>query len=155
MSVVRFRRPIRPSVRFAVFERDGFACQYCGAAGEGTILHADHVYAWVEGGSDDPGNLITACQDCNLGKGAARIFNVLMPHLFALDFVLSPRADMAVRSDLIRLGLRVGFEKLKDTCFIVALEHCADRLEPTPWSVVRRKIVAYLDGAEFEGEEVG
>lgn len=32
------------------------------------ILHVDHVVPVSTGGSDDVGNLITSCSDCNLGK---------------------------------------------------------------------------------------
>jgi len=34
------------------------------------ILHADHIVPVAEGGTSDMHNLVTACQDCNLGKGA-------------------------------------------------------------------------------------
>lgn len=57
-------------VRFEVFKRDGFICQYCGAHPPETILHVDHIVAVAEGGGNDMDNLVTACEDCNLGKGA-------------------------------------------------------------------------------------
>lgn len=55
--------------RFEVFKRDGFKCQYCGRAAPEVLLHVDHIKPVVEGGGDDILNLITACADCNLGKG--------------------------------------------------------------------------------------
>lgn len=66
------RKSIKPSVRWAVFARDGFCCRYCGArAGEeGVQLTADHVISVADGGDDSINNLITACQNCNGGKGA-------------------------------------------------------------------------------------
>lgn len=66
----RFRRSIGAQVRFEVFKRDLFTCQYCGAKPPATSLHLDHVHPFSEGGSDDDNNLITACRDCNLGKGS-------------------------------------------------------------------------------------
>lgn len=57
-------------MRFEVFKRDGFACQYCGATPPGALLHVDHIVAVANGGDNSADNLITACQPCNLGKGA-------------------------------------------------------------------------------------
>ena len=55
--------------RFEIFERDGFSCRYCGKTPPGVILHVDHIIAVIEGGSNEPENLITSCSECNLGKG--------------------------------------------------------------------------------------
>ena len=67
---IRKRRAISARVRFEVFKRDGFVCQYCGAHPPAVLLHIDHVTAVVAGGSNDIDNLVTACAPCNLGKGA-------------------------------------------------------------------------------------
>jgi HNH endonuclease len=57
-------------VRFGVFKRDSFTCQYCGAAAPNVQLHIDHITPVSDGGGDDPDNLVTACAACNFGKGA-------------------------------------------------------------------------------------
>lgn len=67
------RKPITKRVRFNVLHRDGFRCRYCGASGDGSTLHIDHVVAVANGGSNDPGNLVTACIECNLGKGSIEL----------------------------------------------------------------------------------
>lgn len=64
------RRPISKSVRFSIFKRDGFICQYCGVTPPNAILHVDHIVPVKEGGQNDPDNLITSCDQCNIGKGA-------------------------------------------------------------------------------------
>lgn len=64
------RTPIKKKTRFEVFKRDGFTCQYCGATPPEVVLHVDHIIAVVEGGGNGINNLITACESCNLGKGA-------------------------------------------------------------------------------------
>lgn len=56
--------------RFDIFKRDGFTCLYCGATPPGVLLHIDHIVAVANGGTSDDENLATACQRCNLGKGA-------------------------------------------------------------------------------------
>jgi|GEM_PF-3204281 len=53
-------------LREAVFTRDGYTCQYCGASG--VPLHCDHIIPLNRGGSNDPTNLTTACESCNMRK---------------------------------------------------------------------------------------
>jgi hypothetical protein len=65
------RQAISKKTRFEVFKRDAFQCVYCGNhPTELIVLHVDHVHPVAEGGSNDIENLVTACSDCNLGKGA-------------------------------------------------------------------------------------
>jgi hypothetical protein len=68
MGDTKPRRGLSKRVRFEVFKRDGFRCQYCGATPLQSPLHCDHVEPVAGGGSNDMDNLVTACQDCNLGK---------------------------------------------------------------------------------------
>lgn len=55
-------------LRFEIFRRDNHACRYCGATASDTPLTIDHVMPTALGGTNDPSNLVTACQDCNAGK---------------------------------------------------------------------------------------
>ena len=64
------RKAISKKVRFDVFKRDAFTCQYCGAHPPEVILHVDHIHPVFEGGTNEESNLITSCAPCNLGKGA-------------------------------------------------------------------------------------
>lgn len=63
------RQPIGKKVRFEVFKRDSFTCQYCGAKAPEAVLVIDHIKPVVEGGDNHIMNLITSCQPCNAGKG--------------------------------------------------------------------------------------
>ncbi len=56
------------AIRARIFERDGFACVYCGAKAE--RLECDHVVPLSRGGSNDDANLATACKPCNGSKWA-------------------------------------------------------------------------------------
>lgn len=68
----RQRAELAAGLRFQVFVRDEFRCRYCGRAAEDAIiLHVDHVIPRSKGGSDSVDNLVTACAECNLGKGAS------------------------------------------------------------------------------------
>jgi hypothetical protein len=63
------RKAIGKKLRFEVFKRDGFKCQYCGASAPEAILHVDHIKPVAAEGTNDILNLVTACQPCNAGKG--------------------------------------------------------------------------------------
>jgi len=77
-------------LRFDVLKRDRFTCRYCGAKAPQVVLHVDHVFPRALGGSNEPGNLVTACADCNWGKAAvpldARLIRLRRPS----DDVFSP-----------------------------------------------------------------
>lgn len=64
------RTPLSKKLRFDVFKRDGFRCLYCGATPEKALLQCDHIHPVAHGGTNDIDNLVTACQPCNIGKGA-------------------------------------------------------------------------------------
>jgi 5-methylcytosine-specific restriction endonuclease McrA len=55
-------------IRAGIFKRDDYTCQYCGA--RGGKLECDHVTPLSRGGSNDDGNLVTACKPCNRSKRA-------------------------------------------------------------------------------------
>jgi len=63
-------------LRFEVFKRDGFCCQYCGRRPPDVVLELDHIDPRVSGGSDDELNLITSCFDCNRGKADKKLGDV-------------------------------------------------------------------------------
>jgi hypothetical protein len=62
------RQPIKKSVRFEVFKRDLFTCQYCGQKAPEVVLEVDHITPVSQGGDNAILNLITACKACNSGK---------------------------------------------------------------------------------------
>lgn len=92
-ETVAKRRTISKRTRFEVFKRDRFRCQYCGKEAPSVVLalreiapdadvedlraedlhvedlHVDHVVPRAAGGDDAITNYVTACVDCNLGKG--------------------------------------------------------------------------------------
>lgn len=55
-------------IRFEVFKRDDFTCQYCGRKTPEVILELDHIVPKSKGGRDDLQNYITSCFECNRGK---------------------------------------------------------------------------------------
>ena len=62
------RKKIPNALRFEVFKRDKFCCQYCGRKAPEIILQVDHLHAVSKGGGNEILNLITSCVECNSGK---------------------------------------------------------------------------------------
>lgn len=109
------RKAISKSTRFNVFKRDGFVCQYCGAHPPMVVLHVDHIHPVSEGGGNNANNLITACESCNLGKGARLLSDVPQ--------ALKDRAEeIKEREDQIK-----GYN--------AAIQARADRIEREAWEV--------------------
>jgi len=77
--------PVRPKIRFEVFKRDDYQCQYCGRRVPEVTLEVDHILAVANGGKDGMDNLLTSCVECNQGKGARPVGET------------SPRPDYAAR----------------------------------------------------------
>jgi hypothetical protein len=70
------RKAISNKLRFDVFKRDGFICQYCGNHPPKAILHIDHITPVKLGGDNDINNLITSCNICNSGKAATPLSSI-------------------------------------------------------------------------------
>ena len=67
------RKALPKKLRFEVFKRDSFTCQYCGRMAPDVVLEVDHIVPVAEGGTNDIMNLITSCHDCNSGKGKRKL----------------------------------------------------------------------------------
>jgi len=64
-------RWIRVDARLAIYLRDSFRCLYCSRDLHGADpcdVTLDHVVAKIDGGSNAPSNLITACRACNSSR---------------------------------------------------------------------------------------
>jgi 5-methylcytosine-specific restriction endonuclease McrA len=60
------------TLREAVRQRAGNACEYCRMPQEATPLiafHVEHIVSRQHGGNDDPAGLALACDRCNAYKG--------------------------------------------------------------------------------------
>jgi 5-methylcytosine-specific restriction endonuclease McrA len=72
----------RKITRRAVFARDGWQCQYCGAR---TSLTVDHVIPRSKGGGSDWENIVASCAPCNRRKGDR------LPHQIGMHPRVKPR----------------------------------------------------------------
>ena len=62
------RKALSKKLRFEIFKRDAFQCQYCGKTPPSVVLEIDHIQPVCKGGENSEENLLTACFDCNRGK---------------------------------------------------------------------------------------
>ena len=62
------RGKVSNKMRFAVYERDGYRCKYCGRSGNVAYLEVDHIFPISKGGKSTFNNLQTLCHECNVRK---------------------------------------------------------------------------------------
>lgn len=67
------RKPISNKIRFEIFKRDSFTCQYCGKKAPDIVLEIDHITPVKHRGKNDILNLITSCFECNSGKSDRKL----------------------------------------------------------------------------------
>jgi 5-methylcytosine-specific restriction endonuclease McrA len=70
-NVRRTPRDINWRLRAKILIQDNCICRMCGespAKNPETMLHVDHITAWVNGGETVEENLQTLCARCNIGK---------------------------------------------------------------------------------------
>jgi hypothetical protein len=88
------RKSTGKRLRFEVFKRDYFTCQYCGAQPPAVVLVVDHVTPVAAGGGTTLDNLVTACEPCNQGK-ADRSLGMVTPRQDADLLYLSTQQEVA------------------------------------------------------------
>lgn len=90
------REPISKRLRFEVFKRDAFVCVYCGAHPPDSLMEVDHVVPVSAGGPTEISNLVTACFECNRGKGAGALSSI--PPSVAEQAELAAEREAQVRA---------------------------------------------------------
>lgn len=120
------RVALSKKLRFEVFKRDAFTCQYCGQKAPDVVLNCDHVQSVAEGGTNDILNLITSCFDCNSGKGARSLSEQA-----TLNRQMDQLAELQARREQIEMLIdwRTGLEKLKEDTTEKVAEHWSNTVE--------------------------
>jgi len=88
-------------IRFDVFNRDGFKCQYCGRTPPAVVLELDHIIPKSKGGPENIDNYITACFDCNRGKGKHKLDNIPSGISDNLELIKEKRRQLKAFNRLI------------------------------------------------------
>ena len=112
-------------IRFEVFKRDQFKCQYCGSVAPEVILVIDHIKPVADGGSSDLLNLTTACVDCNAGKSAVPLSDgsAVKRQRAQLQFLAERREQVAMLVEW-----RDGLASLEDEKVALLVERANRRL---------------------------
>lgn len=102
---------ITKRTRFEILRRDEHTCRYCGATAPDVILEVDHVIPVALGGSDDPSNLVAACEDCNTGKGSTSPDEKIVSEVSEKAFALAEAFRAALLREAATLHLDTEFQQ--------------------------------------------
>ena len=69
------RKGISKKIRFEVFKRDSFKCQYCGCSAPDVVLEVDHINPVSKGGANNILNYVTSCYDSKRRKSIKLMSN--------------------------------------------------------------------------------
>lgn len=143
------RKAISKKLRFEVFKRDKFTCQYCGKSAPNVILEVDHIKPVAKGGTNDIMNLITSCRDCNRGKSDKEISDdsVIKKQLKQIE-------ELAERREQLEMMLkwRDSMHDLKKDCIDSVCEAFRKNTRFTPNEYGRKEIKKWLN--EFSLDEI-
>jgi hypothetical protein len=105
------RKGLSKKIRFEVFKRDSFTCQYCGKSAPEVVLEVDHIKPVSKDGENDIVNLITACKACNAGKSDRELSDdtVMAKRKAQLDELQERREQIEMMMEW-----QVGLESLKE-----------------------------------------
>ena len=147
------RAGLGKKIRFEVFKRDSFTCQYCGAKAPDVLLHVDHIIAVANGGTNEITNLITSCSACNSGKGARALSDqtVLQKQRRQLEELNERRQQLEMMAEW-----RKGLDELKTSKVNLIAQQISDKLQWAEGTTVsdygRQQISKWL--GEYSLEEV-
>ncbi len=137
MAEATKRQAIGKRLRFRIFERDKFTCHYCGRCPPEVRLVIDHVMPVVEEGITDEENLVTACHDCNSGKGG----KILASHAPVNEAQMSQeyleQIDLAQRS-LLAIKARTQMRQawVNHLCAVTGRSSIISRLAATVCNLI-------------------
>lgn len=89
------RVALSKSLRFKIFQRDLFTCNYCGSKPPMVVLEVDHIIPVVKGGDNMEENLITSCFDCNRGKSTKSLTQI--PESKSLNLELLKEKELQLK----------------------------------------------------------
>jgi len=145
------RAGLGKKIRFEVFKRDSFACQYCGANAPDVLLHVDHIIAVANGGKNEITNLITSCFACNSGKGARALSDqtVLLKQRRQLEELNERRQQLEMMAEW-----RKGLDELATSKVNLVAQQISVKLQWKKGTTVndygRQQITKWLGEYSFE-----
>ena len=121
------RKALSKKIRFEVFKRDSFTCQYCGRAAPDVLLEVDHIKPVSKDGEDDITNLITSCFDCNRGKSDRELSDdtVAIKRKKQLDELQSRREQIEMMMEW-----QGGLDSIREQELCAAIEYLHSKIYP-------------------------
>lgn len=121
------RKGLSKKIRFEVFKRDSFTCQYCGNSAPNVLLEVDHIKPVSKQGEDDITNLITSCFDCNRGKSDRELSDdtVAIKRKKQLDELQSRREQIEMMMEW-----QGGLDSIREQELSAALEYLHSKIYP-------------------------
>lgn len=142
------RKPISKKIRFEVFKRDSFTCQYCGKKAPDVVLQIDHINPVASGGNNEITNLLTSCFDCNSGKSDRKLSDdsVVKKQQRQLELLQEKREQIKMMSDWQLSLSRLELDKVDEV-----VKYIEEKMD-NQFSVNENgklKIKKYMKGAEL------
>lgn len=141
------RKAISKRVRFEVFKRDSFTCQYCGRKSPEVILHVDHIEPVSKGGDNGIINLITSCEPCNLGKS-----DVPLSATDRIDKEMSQLQELQERREQMKMlaDWRKGLRSLQNEELDILAEEWGQAFGWVPEEAHRKQIKLLCSRSGFQ-----
>lgn len=113
------RRRLTPAERMVIYNKCNGHCAYCGCELEFKAMQADHVEAFINGGSDTIDNMLPACRSCNHYKSSMDIETFRkclerMPAVLERDCVTYKIAHRFGIVQPVKEKVRFYFEEMTD-----------------------------------------
>ena len=143
------RKSTGKRLRFEIFKRDAFTCQYCGAQPPDAVLVVDHITPVAAGGDNDPMNLITACEPCNQGK-AGRVLS---------ERIIRPDADLMYLetqqeiAEISRYRAAMESKSKEMELLVTAMQNAWLEESDLDWSPAAKIIRQFVDKYGYEATE--
>jgi len=108
------RKSISKRMRFEVFKRDRFSCQYCSAKPPQVQLEVDHIIPISKNGNNNKDNLITACFNCNRGKSNIELTDIPQPLIETIERKKEAQAQYAAYKRILNKERKIIASEIED-----------------------------------------
>ncbi len=144
------RKSISKKLRFEVFKRDKFTCQYCGRKAPDVVLHVDHIVAVARNGTNDIMNLVTSCEECNLGKSYKALDDCS-----TLEKQRKQMEDLQARREQLKMLFewRKGLEGIEEQSVDMLIARIHEIISPYTLSETGKQTISKLV-SKFNMEEI-